>query len=273
MIFARDKGQMCNNILQYGHVYAWAREHGRMSMSMRFAYKYQYFHICDTRYHNFAMYVLAKYAAHIHLLPVVSFNDKDAPTADKERVMCSFSNILVEGWEIRFYDLFLKYKSEIIGLFDFKECIKEHVAALMHRNDSSVVDDDIKLGVHIRRGDYRTWYNGKYFFEDTVFIDYIKAFARQHADKHLTVYICGNDPNLDRTAYTSCLPGAEVVFPDGNPGEDLCLLSECDYLIGPPSTFTLVASMYHNIPLCWMEDSNPDAMSFDTFDNLFRCIK
>lgn len=29
MIFVTDKGRMCNNILQYGHVYAWAREHGR----------------------------------------------------------------------------------------------------------------------------------------------------------------------------------------------------------------------------------------------------
>ena len=40
MIFVRDKGRMCNNILQFGHVYAWAREHDRKAVSMRFAYKY-----------------------------------------------------------------------------------------------------------------------------------------------------------------------------------------------------------------------------------------
>ena len=39
MMFARDKSQMCNNLLQYAHVYAWGREHGRkvccsMPMSM-----------------------------------------------------------------------------------------------------------------------------------------------------------------------------------------------------------------------------------------------
>ena len=55
MLFVRDKGRMCNNILQYGHVYAWAREHRRRSVSMRFAYKYPYFHICHTRYHNFVV--------------------------------------------------------------------------------------------------------------------------------------------------------------------------------------------------------------------------
>ena len=63
MIFVRDKGRMCNNILQFGHVYAWAREHNRSCMSMRFAYKYQYFHICHTRWHNFLTYAVAKYAA------------------------------------------------------------------------------------------------------------------------------------------------------------------------------------------------------------------
>ena len=37
MIFVHDKGRMANNMLQYGHVYAWGRAHGRTTMSMRFA--------------------------------------------------------------------------------------------------------------------------------------------------------------------------------------------------------------------------------------------
>lgn len=48
MIFVHDKGRMANNMLQYGHVYAWGREHGRTTMSMRFAYKYPWFQICET---------------------------------------------------------------------------------------------------------------------------------------------------------------------------------------------------------------------------------
>lgn len=75
MIFVTDKGRMCNNILQYGHVYAWAREHGRKSISMRFCYKYQYFKICHTKGHNFLSYVFAKYAAKWGLMPTVEFND------------------------------------------------------------------------------------------------------------------------------------------------------------------------------------------------------
>ena len=41
MIFARDKRQMCNNLLQYGYGYAWCREHGRRVISMRFSGKFQ----------------------------------------------------------------------------------------------------------------------------------------------------------------------------------------------------------------------------------------
>ena len=47
MIFVHDKGRMANNMLQYGHVYAWGRAHGRTTMSMRFAYKYPWFQICE----------------------------------------------------------------------------------------------------------------------------------------------------------------------------------------------------------------------------------
>lgn len=52
MIFVTDKGRMCNNILQYGHLYAWGREHSVGTVSMRFCYKYPYFSIRHKRWHN-----------------------------------------------------------------------------------------------------------------------------------------------------------------------------------------------------------------------------
>lgn len=48
ILFMHDKGQMCNNIIQYSHVYAWTREHNVCTISLRFAYKYQYFRISHT---------------------------------------------------------------------------------------------------------------------------------------------------------------------------------------------------------------------------------
>ena len=56
---------MCNNILQYAHLYAWGREHHRATLSMRFAYKYRYFHICDTPHHSMVWYLMGKYQYHV----------------------------------------------------------------------------------------------------------------------------------------------------------------------------------------------------------------
>ncbi len=94
-------------------------------------------------------------------------------------------------------------------------------------------------------------------------------------DKQLTVYICSNDPALDKSFYRDQLKGATIVFPQGGQEDDLCLLSECDYLIGAPSTFSLVAAMYHDLPLLWIENKEDKISfnSFDKFNQLFRNIR
>lgn len=263
MIFVRDKGRMCNNILQFGHVYAWAREHNRSCMSMRFAYKYQYFHICHTRWHNFLTYAVAKYAAKMGMLPVAGFhNVGDNPEA--QQLLENHHNIVVEGWEVRYYDLFLKYKQEIINLFAFNPNIINKVKGMMGKTDT------MKLGLHIRRGDYKTWHGGRYWYSDTQYAEVVRRFANSHSGKPVELYVCGNDPNLD-SIRSVVDPNIRVIIPHGNPAEDLCMLSECDYIIGAPSTFSLVASMYHNRPLAWIMSADEE-LKFDTFDNLFKRI-
>ena len=110
MIFARDKSQMCNNLLQYAHVYAWGREHDRKVISMRFSYKYQYFHICHTNLTGFGWYLFAKYMAALHLLPTASFKHRNCNREALEQKMLRHRNIVVSGWFVRYYDLFLKYR-------------------------------------------------------------------------------------------------------------------------------------------------------------------
>ena len=171
MIFVRDKGRMCNNILQYGHVYAWGREHGRSTLSMRFAYKYRYFRINRQLKHNF--------------LKTVAFDTPGEPTAEKEKLMLAKRHLLVEGWEVRFYDLFLKYKDEIIDLFTFDGKIKAKVDSFIA---SSSAGTNIKLGIHIRRGDYSRWQGGRYFYDDATYVRVIREFAALFPDRKTTVY-------------------------------------------------------------------------------------
>ncbi len=266
MIFVKGAGWMCNNILQYGHFYAWGREHGRKTMSMRFAFKFQHFRICNTPNHHFLTYVVAKYAAKWGLIPTIAFNEEGADTTAGEQEMLKHKHVVVAGWEARWYDLFEKYKAEIIDLFAFKKSVVKAVEPLM----AAVPAGSCRLGVHIRRGDYATWYDGKYLFDDGVFISLIRQFVEQHPKT--TVFICGNDPSLNKQRYETELGGTKMVFANGSAAEDLCLLSQCDYLIGPPSTFSLTAAMYHDTPLYWIKDAGapltPEA--FQHFNYLFR---
>ena len=268
MIFVHDRGRMANNMLQYGHVYAWGREHGRQTMSMRFAYKYPYFHICDTAHHNFATYVYAKYGAKWGLIPTIRFDEKDKDYHQEEEQMTRCRQVMVTGWEARWYDLFLKYKPEILSLFAFHDDIERRVA--MQIGEAC----GLNLGVHIRRGDYATFYDGRFFFSDEQYVRIIRRFLDLYPQEKVNVFICGNDPKLQREYYQQQLSECRVTFPDGNPGEDLCLFSHCDYLIGAPSTFSLAAAMYHDTPLYWIMDADAPltASSFGHFDELFRHI-
>jgi hypothetical protein len=53
------------------------------------------------------------------------------------------------------------------------------------------------------------------------------------------------------------------------------MLSACDALIGPPSTFSLVAAMYRDLPLYRMDSADEQLMAdegFLIFDYWFRRI-
>lgn len=270
MIFVRDKGRLCNNILQYGHLYAWGREHGRRTVSMRFAYKYQWFHICHTRHHNWLTYIFAKYGAKVGWVPVVSFDQEDADYSREEQLLLNKKLVVAQGWYARWYDLFLKYKQEILELFQFDDSVKTAPDRLL----ADAPQNTMRLGLHIRRGDYRTWHDGRFFYSDEQYIRQIRHFADLHPDCPIHVFVCGNDPSVDEQAFSAALPNVSLTFAKGNPAEDLYLLSQCHWLMGAPSTFTLVASMYHDVPLYWIKeaDKNFTTADFHPFDELFRHI-
>ncbi len=273
MIFARDKSQMCNNLLQYAHVYAWGREHGRKVISMRFSYKYQYFHICNTSLTGFGWYLFAKYMAALRLLPTASFKHRDCNREALERKMLRHRNIVVSGWFVRYYDLFLKYRDEICELFTLDDQYTAPVKAKMQEAEQNSQDDILRLGVHIRRGDYAQWRDGQFLFSDEVYADHINRFAEMHPGKALHVYLSTNDPSVSEEHFQKLCLKVCIHHLQGSAPEDLFMLSECDYLIGPPSTFSMVAAMYRDIPLYRMDSADAQSMTpegFLLFEYWFR---
>ena len=282
MLFARDKSQMCNNLLQFAHVYAWAREHGRSVMSMRFSYKYKYFKISRSRFVSFPLYLCAKWLAALRLLPTASFKYEDCDAAALEQKMLSHRHIVVSGWYARWYDLFLKYRDEICDLFTIDPQYTRRVTEWMIEQESAAetTEKPIRLGVHIRRGDYAEWHGGQFYYSDEVYADFISRFVSLMPGRRVEVYIAGNDPNLSLSSLNSSLFTLHsslfaLHLLRGNAVEDLFMLSQCDYIIGPPSTYSLVAAMYRDIQLCRMDMVENHALTlqdFHPFDYWFRRI-
>lgn len=269
MIFARDKSQMCNNLLQYAHVYAWGREHGRKVISMRFSYKYQYFKICHTNLTGFGWYLLAKYLAALKVLPTASFKRRDCDREALERKMLRHRHIVVSGWFARWYDLFLKYREEICDLFTLDESYTTPVKTKMQEAENISHQTShishLRLGVHIRRGDYAEWRDGQFYFDNAVYAAHINRFAEMHQDQRVHVYLSTNDPEVSATDFQQLCPQVVIHHLQGSAPEDLFMLSECDYLIGPPSTFSLVAAMYRDIPLYRMDTADASQMTEEGF--------
>lgn len=277
MIFARDKSQMCNNLLQFAHVYAWGRKHHQRVISMRFSYKYPYFKIQQTKYAGFFWYLFAKYAAALKLLHTVSFRREDH-REEKIHYMETHRHFVVSGWFARFYDEFLEYRDEICDLFQLRE---EYAKPLRERMEEAIGGANtgaLRLGLHIRRGDYKDFYAGKFFYDNETYAAYVMEYARQNTAKDIVTFISTNDRTVSPHDFEKLCQGCQnsikfIVMPENNPAQDMIMLSECDAIIGPPSTFSLTACMYHDIPLCWMEEASPEHMRFDKFENHFRNIR
>ena len=163
---------------------------------MRFAYKYPWFRICHTPHHNFPTYVFAKYAAKWGLIPSVHFDEEGADYSREERVMQESKMLMVQGWYARWYDLFLKYKPEILDLFAFDEAVERKAKERLGDTRG------VHLGVHVRRGDYKTFQGGRFYYSDEQYVQIIRSYYDCcNPKERLSVYICGNDPNLDKDYY------------------------------------------------------------------------
>lgn len=120
--------------------------------------------------------------------------------------------------------------------------------------DRIKADYDIICGVHIRYGDYRTWLDGKYCYTlnqyHSLMLNIQKIFKTQSV-----AFLISSNENIDLSVFEGCRC---FVIPDSSPTKDVHGLSICDYIIGPPSTFSGWASYYGKTPLYFIEDPNEE---------------
>jgi len=156
--------------------------------------------------------------------------------------------VLVFGWMFRDVPCLLRHAAEVRRFFTPDTEVMDRLRRLA---DDCRRDADVLVGVHIRRGDYRSAKHNRYCYEDAVYCAKMEQAAALLAGSNRRVRFlgCSNEP-LDFANY----PGLAITRGPGSALEDMYALAQCDCILGPPSTFSGWASFYGWKPLCWIED-------------------
>lgn len=169
----------------------------------------------------------------------------------------NYKDIYVDGWGFRAY----KETKELRDIFSLKYSLKEDYYknnALLNIIQKYKEQGYSIVGIHVRRGDYSTFANGAYYFSDDIYkniIDKVHHMVREKCRKEAKIIIFSNDV-VDVKS--------DAMYSKSEWYIDHHLMTKCDLLIGPPSTFTLWASYLGKVPVFHVVDKDED-IKFDDF--------
>lgn len=157
-----------------------------------------------------------------------------------------------KGWSTRTDTRYLKQTlPELKRIFRPKDdimCKAEELIADIKQTS------DLVIGVHIRRGDYATWNNGRFFYELEEYHQFMLCVQELFTERRVSFFISSNEEfSLDIFKGCKCRrfeeePSGAIL--------DLYTLSVCDRIIGPVSSFSRWASFIGEVPLCFLENRN-----------------
>lgn len=181
---------------------------------------------------------------------VIELEEDEAVMLDSEsflKFVRDHQVMICRGWLFRTEVNFIKHEDKIRAHFRIAAQHEKNVEGLIRQITARC---DILVGVHIRRGDYATFQGGKYFYSVEKYADLMRATEKLFPNKKVVFLIC-SDERLDQQQFE----GLDVEFGSGHLVEDMYSLARCNYLIGPPSTFSMWASFYGKSPLYTITDA------------------
>jgi glycosyltransferase involved in cell wall biosynthesis len=115
------------------------------------------------------------------------------------------------------------------------------------------------VGVHVCRGTDTSLEGRRLRISDADYRRVLIALEPPPDDREVAFFVTSDQPISDELT-----DGLDVIPSAGLPIEDLYGLSACDYLIGPPSTFSRWAAFYGNVPLHSIGDP-AEVSTYDSF--------
>lgn len=250
-------GQLSNRLILTAHALATAIQRGDDILLTEFDDLAQYY---NCQIDDYSGKILIHYSL---LWTAEAWLDKSinfvlTRLLNKEERVFDLSPKIVSSWNYRDYKNVEKYSNEIRAFFQPKEKYLVNVKK-MYSYICGTGKDEIYVGVHIRRGDYLNWQGGKYYFNDNVYNNVLHNIEDIFEEKKICFILFSNEEiqvqNFDVDSRIVCSEGSAI--------EDHWLMSKCDYLVGPPSTFTRWAAYMGKKPLAFIESKNQNFAESD----------
>jgi hypothetical protein len=284
-------GRLANRLVLFANVIGFAAEHGYRVVNVAF---HSYAHLFEaTRRDIYCRYPVARRRSLFDLIPGAApairktrifyhfihraseWNDRfpilgkcvftlrEIPrqtllldAAEVQSRMTDAKIVFVHGWRFRAPESVRRQADRIREFFqpisEVGQAVRQSVEPLRQKAD-------IVVGVHIRRTDYRTWKGGRFFFAMDQYAAWMRELAGQFPGRRTAFFVCSDEPRQ-----ASEFTGLTVVIGAGPAVVDLYTLAGCDYILGPPSTFSQWASFYGNKPLYHLR-SGDDRVERDRF--------
>jgi hypothetical protein len=246
IILAKPYGDHSNRLFQAIHYEAYCLDRGVSFFNITFDDMAQHYPSIKIGRRLKAIRLLSKCMLRARLTSTI---EDVKQKSDLDKAVTGVMTI-VGGWDFRAHDLTEKYQDHFAKKYSIDESLIDHNSVAKQiaewKSDGQTV-----VGVHIRRGDYREFMDGRYYYSDFVYTNKIREIAK----------LCAARGGRARFVLFSNVPSSVCI------GEELdCavsrndwhidhwLMSQCDFLVGPPSTFTLWASYIGKTPYFHISD-------------------
>ncbi len=313
IIFTDGGGRLANQLTNYGHLYAFYKHHNQQIALINIPFA-PYSHLFDGSVDNragflpqnhcyfpFLKFLLNNTGTFIHqrlirvlhflgyLLPhwqsVISPNKKavkkriigksvnylSLDDATKTQILRAKPVTILAGWPLRCWELFAKYQEQIRAHF---------TVVATYKKPSDVYIQNLRkkhqklIGVFIRKTDYKIWHNGKYFFSNQQYCEWMKQIQKIYANENIGFVIASDEPQS--IADYKNIPvffSSGIMGGDGHFVQSLYELSRCDWIISPPSTFSIWAAFLGDIPVLPLYQKKQIIALHDLLNNhIFACI-
>ena len=164
--------------------------------------------------------------------------------------------LFVQGWNFRDYQNFDKHADKLRKIFKPQQNYLDNVNQLIEKRRQ---DTDVLVGVHIRRGDYKEFFGGKYYFEWDEYADFLVQMkeevknqenqgsrSKKNLKAKVRFLLCSND-KIEAKLFED--QNLDICFSTNHFLEDMYALAACDYILGVPSSYSMWASFYGKTPL------------------------